>query len=289
MSILRRADGAWSVEAAAGTDIPLRPDQADVVDEIAPDVVLALRGRELTADDRRVLTAFGAQLAGALNELRAALLQAVSHDLRTPLAAIKASVSSLRQPDVAWNDDQTAEFLAAIEDQTDRLTGLVANLLDMSRLQAGVVEPQLRAVGFDEVVPAAMESLLEGASVIDADLPETLPAVLADPALLERVIANLLDNAVSVCPAQHRVRVVASTLDGSVSLQIIDRGPGIPRAERDRVFEPFQRSGDSRPATGVGLGLAVARGFIQAMRGELRLDETPGGGLTAVVTLPVAP
>jgi len=307
VSVLRRFDGRWVVEASAGTDPPRTPDEADVVDELVPDVVLALRGRQLTADDRRVLSAFGAQLAGALertelavaaasagalaqtNELRAALLQAVSHDLRTPLAAIKASVSSLRQMDVAWSEDETAEFLEAIEDQTDRLTGLVANLLDMSRLQAGVIEPHLRAVGFDEVVPAAVASLLEGAAKIDADLPETLPAVLADPALLERVIANLLDNAVSVCPPEHRVRVVASPLDGFVSLHVVDRGPGIPRSERDRVFEPFQRSGDNRPATGVGLGLAVARGFIHAMRGDLQLDETPGGGLTAIVTLPVAP
>jgi len=307
VSILRRNDGTWSVEAAAGAEYPVRPEQADLVDDIAPDVVLALRGRQLTADDRRVLSAFGAQLASALertelsvaaasagalaqtNELRAALLQAVSHDLRTPLAAIKASVSSLRQMDVAWSDDETAEFLGAIEEQTDRLTGLVANLLDMSRLQAGVIEPHLRAVGYDEVVPAAIASLLEGAETIDADLPETLPAVLADPALLERVIANLLDNAVSVCPAGRKVRVAASPHDGSVSLHVVDQGPGIPRSERDRVFEPFQRSGDNRPATGVGLGLAVARGFIVAMHGELRLDETPGGGLTAIVTLPVAP
>jgi two-component system sensor histidine kinase KdpD len=305
VAILHRTSDGWVCDAEAGIDAPDRPEDADLVDEIAPGAVLALRGRELTADDRRVLSAFGAQLAAALersrltvaaasagalaqaNELRTALLQAVSHDLRTPLAAIKASVSSLRQDDVEWSDDETAEFLAAIEEQTDRLTTLVANLLDMSRLQAGVLEPQLRAVAFDEVVPAAMASLGDGAERVESDLPETLPPVQADPALLERVVANLLANAITASSGTV-VQVLASPLNHTVSLHVVDRGPGIPRAERERVFEPFQRSGDARSATGVGLGLAVARGFIEAMHGELQLDDTPGGGLTAIVTLPIA-
>jgi two-component system sensor histidine kinase KdpD len=306
VAILRNTDGQWTVEASAGPEAPVRPEQADVVDHLGPDVVLALRGRQLTADDRRVLVAFGAQLAAALersrlstaaasasalaqaNELRTALLQAVSHDLRTPLAAIKASVSSLRQDDVTWDDDETAEFLEAIEEQTDRLTGLVGNLLDMSRLQAGVIEPQCRAVGFDEVVPAAVASLGEGAAKVDAELPETLPQVWADPVLLERVIANLLANAIAVCPESRTVHVAASAVNGDVALHVVDQGPGIPASERDQVFEPFQRFGDQRTATGVGLGLAVARGFVDAMHGELRLEDTPGGGLTAIVVLPVA-
>jgi len=305
VAILHRTGQGWVSEADAGFEPPRRPEDADVVDELAPDVVLALRGRQLTSDDRRVLAAFGAQLAAALersrlsaaaasagalaqaNELRTALLQAVSHDLRTPLAAIKASVSSLRQDDVEWSDEEEAEFLAAIEDETDRLTTLVANLLDMSRLQAGVIEPQLRAVAFDEVVPAAVASLGDGAQRVASDLPETLPAVRADPALLERVVANLLDNAITASPSAP-VHVMASPINGTVSLHVVDRGPGIPRAERERVFEPFQRSGDARSATGVGLGLAVARGFVEAMHGELQLDDTPGGGLTAIVTLPAA-
>ena len=305
VSILRRTDGRWVVEASSGADAPVRPEQADLVDELAPDVVLALRGRELTADDRRVLVAFGAQLAGALersalsreaasasalaktNELRTALLQAVSHDLRTPLAAIKASVSSLRQTDVEWSDAQEAEFLEAIEEQTDRLTGLVANLLDMSRLQAGVVQPQLRAVGYEEVVHAAVWGLGELAARVDVDVPETLPPVRADAALLERVVANLVDNAVTASPEDRRVRVQARAVDDRVALQVVDQGPGIPAEERARVLEPFHRTGDARSATGVGLGLAVARGFVDAMGGELVLDDTPGGGLTAILTFPV--
>jgi two-component system sensor histidine kinase KdpD len=305
VAILHRTGEGWICEASAGPDAPRRPHDADVVDELAPDVVLALRGRQLTGDDRRVLAAFGAQLAAALersrltaaaasagalaqaNELRTALLQAVSHDLRTPLAAIKASVSSLRQDDVEWSDEEQAEFLTAIEDQTDRLTTLVANLLDMSRLQAGVIEPQLRAVAFDEVVPAALAGLGDGGATIESELPETLPAVRADPALLERVVANLLENAVHAS-AGELVHVLACPVNDGVSLHVVDRGSGIPRADRERVFEPFQRSGDARSATGVGLGLAVARGFVEAMQGELQLEDTPGGGLTAIVTLPVA-
>ena len=305
VAILHRTGEGWICEVSAGPDAPRRPDDADVVDELAPDVVLALRGRQLTGEDRRVLAAFGAQLAAALersrltaaaasagalaqaNELRTALLQAVSHDLRTPLAAIKASVSTLRQDDVEWSDEEEAEFLTAIEDQTDRLTALVSNLLDMSRLQAGVIEPQLRAVAFDEVVPAALASLTDGGATVASELPETLPRVQADPALLERVVANLLENAVHASNGAP-VHVLACPVNGGVSLQVVDRGSGIPRADRQRVFEPFQRSGDARSATGVGLGLAVARGFVEAMHGELQLDDTPGGGLTAIVTLPAA-
>jgi two-component system sensor histidine kinase KdpD len=307
VSILRSADGDWVADASAGAEPPLRPEDADIIDKLAPGTVLALRGRDLTADDRRVLVAFAAQLAGALersqltraaasagalaetNALRAALLQAVSHDLRTPLAAIKASVSSLRQPDVEWNDADTAQFLAAIEDQTDRLTGIVSNLLDMSRLQAGVIEPDLHSVGLEEVVSAAVRGIDLERVMVDAAGLEVLPPVSADAALLERVIANLVDNAVAASPLELPVQVSGCTVNGGVALHVVDRGRGIPRGERSRVTEPFHRLGDAHNSTGVGLGLAVARGFVDAMRGELALEDTPGGGLTAIVTLPRAP
>jgi two-component system sensor histidine kinase KdpD len=158
----------------------------------------------------------------------------------------------------------------------------------MSRLQAGVIEPQLRAVGYEEVVHTAVHGLGEGSDRVDVDVPETLPPVLADAALLERVVANIVDNAVTASPETTRVRVQAREVDGGDALQIVDQGPGIPPEERARVLEPFHRAGDARSATGVGLGLAVARGFVGAMHGELVLDDTPGGGLTAVVTFPRA-
>jgi two-component system sensor histidine kinase KdpD len=231
-----------------------------------------------------------AEAAGAaelveVNELRTAILAAVSHDLRTPLASIKASVSSLRQPDVLWTAQETGEFLATIEEEADRLNNLVGNLLDMSRIQTGSVAMERRPIGLDEVVPKALASLPDGGRGIEVDVPESLPRVAADAALLERAIANVAANARSWSPPGERVRILGSSSAGRVELRVVDRGPGIPAADRSRVFEPFQRLGD-QPAgggDGVGLGLAVARGFVEAMGGELVIEETPGGGLTMVL------
>jgi two-component system sensor histidine kinase KdpD len=274
------------------------------VHRLGEGLVLALAGPGLAAEDRRVLNAFAANLAAALdrrrlhaqaaeatalaeaNELRSALLQAVSHDLRTPLASIKASVSSLRQRDLAWTPEESTEFLATIEDETDRLTNLVGNLLDMSRVHANAVTPALRPTSLDEVVPAAVDSLGPRAKTIEIDVPDDVPAVDADPALLERVVANLVDNALTHA-GDAPVHVEAGSIGDRVLLRVVDRGPGIPPADRERVFHPFQRLDDTgrRRGTGVGLGLAVARGFIQAMGGELTIEDTPGGGTTMVVEL----
>ena len=299
VAILRRDDGGgWVVETSAGAPIPSTPRDATLTLRLAEEVVLVVVGRGLSADDRRVLDAFAAQLAsvvdrdrlraaaeqaaalGEANELRTALLQAVSHDLRTPLASIKASVSSLRQADVAWTEEEVKEFLTTIEEETDRLAGVVGNLLDMSRLQAGVLEPLLRSVGLEEVVPAALASLGHRAALVDTDVPEDLPPVRADPALLERVIANLVENALDASPPDERVLVCAGAIDGRVDLRVADKGPGIPPNQRDVVFQPFQRLDDRSSGSGVGLGLAVSRGFVQAMDGELVLDDTAGGGTT---------
>jgi len=306
-AVLCKYDFGWQVEASDGAPVPTSPEQADAVEEVGDGVVLALVGPRLSADDRQVLNAFSAQLSAArerarlgeqaaaasalghANELRAALLQAVSHDLRTPLASIKAAVSSLRQPDIEWSDDDVAEFLASIEDEADRLNALVGNLLDMSRLQAGVVEPLVRAVHLEEVVPAALSSLGERARNVKTDVSESLPPVYADAALLERVVANLVENALKFSPPDEPVRVEAGAFQDVVYLRVIDRGPGIPESQQDRVFQPFQRLGDADRGTGVGLGLAVARGFVNAMSGELELEDTPGGGTTALVTLKAAP
>jgi two-component system sensor histidine kinase KdpD len=317
VALLRRADGdRWQVETAAGETAPRTPAEADQVRPLGPDLVLAVTGSDLAAEDLRVLNAFAAQLAAAIdrrrisaqaaratdlaeaNELRSALLQAVSHDLRTPLAGIKASASSLRQPDVAWSDVDRSEFLRTIEDETDRLTALVGNLLDMSRIQAGAVAPRTRPVGLEEVVPAALAGLGERAAKVEVDVPESLPPVRADPALLERVVANLVDNAVAHAPEASPVRVEAGEVGSKVMIRVVDRGPGIPPAERERIFQPFQRLGDSPSpgaaggdrshVAGVGLGLAVARGFTHAMGGELVVDDTPGGGTTMTIELEVA-
>jgi two-component system sensor histidine kinase KdpD len=255
-----------------------------------PDVLRAFAAQVSAATERRSLQAAAAQadrLAEA-NKLRTALLAAVSHDLRTPLASIKASVTSLLQRDIDWPAATKLEFLETIDAEADRLNSLVGNLLDMSRLQTGALDLALRAVSLDAVVAGAIVGLGDRTAPVDVDVPETLPPVKADPALLERAIANLVGNAVQWSPRAARVRVCGGVVDNRVELQVVDRGPGIPEADRERVFLPFQRLGDRGNPSGVGLGLAVARGFVEVMGGELTIEDTPGGGVTMVVSLPEA-
>ncbi|MEU2069226.1 sensor histidine kinase KdpD [Streptomyces anulatus] len=295
----------WTCAGSVGPAPVTRPDDADVDMPVGDNMALALSGRVLPAEDRRVLGAFAAQAAVVLdrqrlvgeaeqarrlaegNRIRTALLAAVSHDLRTPLAAIKAAVSSLRSDDVAWSDEDEAELLAGIEDGADRLDHLVGNLLDMSRLQTGTVTPLIREIDLDEVVPMALGGVPEGS--VDLDIPETLPMVAVDPGLLERVVANVVENAVKYNPGQEPVAVAASALGGRVELRVVDRGRGVPDEAKERIFEPFQRYGDAPRGAGVGLGLAVSRGFAEAMGGTLDAEDTPGGGLTMVLTLTAAP
>jgi two-component system sensor histidine kinase KdpD len=206
--------------------------------------------------------------------------------LRTPLASIKASVTSLLQRDVAWSADATREFLETINEESDRLNALVGNLLDMSRLQTGAVQLVMRDVGLEEVVPRALAGLPDRPVPVVLDLPETLPRVKADAGLLERAVANLVDNARAWSAPDQTVRVEAGAVQNRVDLRIIDHGPGIPVDQRERVFQPFQRLGDNPSnGTGVGLGLAVARGFVEAMGGDLTVEDTPGGGATMVLSL----
>ncbi|MFB8144717.1 DUF4118 domain-containing protein [Streptomyces parvus] len=294
----------WTCAGSVGPAPVTRPDDADVDMPVGDNLALALSGRVLPAEDRRVLGAFAAQAAVVLdrqrlvweaeqarrlaegNRIRTALLAAVSHDLRTPLAAIKAAVSSLRSDDVAWSDEDEAELLEGIEDGADRLDHLVGNLLDMSRLQTGTVTPLIREIDLDEVVPMALGGVPEGS--VDLDIPETLPMVAVDPGLLERVVANIVENAVKYHPGREPVAVAASALGGRVELRVVDRGRGVPDEAKDRIFEPFQRYGDAPRGAGVGLGLAVSRGFAEAMGGTLDAEDTPGGGLTMVLTLAAA-
>jgi two-component system sensor histidine kinase KdpD len=298
----READhGPWTRAGGVGPDPCPRPEDADVEVPVGDRMSLALTGRVLPAEDRRLLSAFAAQAAVLLdrqrlvgeasrarelaegNRIRTALLAAVSHDLRTPLAAIKAAVSSLRSDDVAWSPQDEADLLEAIEAGADKLDHLVGNLLDMSRLQTGTVSPLMQEVDLDEVVPIAFGGVPPGSVALD--IPETLPMVVADPGLLERVVANLVENAVKYHPRGGRVLVAASALRDRVELRVADRGPGVPDPAKERIFEPFQRYGDAPRGSGVGLGLAVARGFAEAMGGSLVADDTPGGGLTMVLTL----
>ncbi|SDT74107.1 two-component system, OmpR family, sensor histidine kinase KdpD [Streptomyces sp. TLI_053] len=297
------ADGDRADTGAAAPDRTLVTTEVPV----GADAVLVLTGRRLPAADQRVLTAFAAHVAAALerdrlavvaaevepikaaDRMRTALLAAVSHDLRTPLAAALASVGSLRSPDVEFSPEDRAELLATADESLVRLTRLVDNLLDMSRLQAGALTLHLAETHLDEILPRALDSLADPyAPVQPLDL-ETVPPVLADPPLLERVLANVITNALRYNAPGAPVLVAASQHAGRVELRVIDRGPGIAPEDRDRVFLPFQRLGDTDNTTGVGLGLALSRGLAEAMGGSLEVEDTPGGGTTMLLTLPAAP
>jgi two-component system sensor histidine kinase KdpD len=302
---VRSMSGSWQVVASRGEPTVTRPEDADVEVPVADTLSLALRGRPLPASDRRVLGAFASYAAVALDQqrlaaeaqaakpiaaadrMRTALLAAVSHDLRTPLASAKAAVTSLRSPDVKWAAEDREELLATADESLDRLTHLVDNLLDMSRLQAGALSLFPRPAGLDEIVSRALDNLDPAARGITVDIPESLPEVKVDPAILERVIVNLTENALRYSPAGKPPLLTASALGDWVELRVVDRGPGIPEEDRDRMFVPFQRLGDTDNTTGVGLGLALSRGLTEAMGGTLTAEDTPGGGLTMTVSVPV--
>jgi two-component system, OmpR family, sensor histidine kinase KdpD len=220
---------------------------------------------------------------------RAALLAAVSHDLRTPLAAAKAAVSGLRSGDVSIAADDRDELLAAAEESLDQLTKIVASLLDVSRLEAGAQAIFPRPAHLGDILADSLDGLGPQARPVIADIPSGLPAVMADPAITERVIANLLNNALRYSPAASPPELTARADGDRVELRVVDHGPGIPETDRRRAFVPFCRLGDPDVRTGVGLGLVVSRGLTEAMGGTVEPEETPGGGLTMVVSLPAAP
>ncbi|MFY0408280.1 ATP-binding protein [Solicola sp. PLA-1-18] len=289
-------------------DAPGSVAQSDVDVPIDDATSLVLRGRTLEAADRRLVTAYAAHAAVVMqrratiadtlrareltegNRVRTALLAAVSHDLRSPLAATKAAVSSLRSDEIAWSPDDEAELLRTIEESTDRLDSLVGNLLDLSRLETGVVRPQLAEVDLLAVARSTVATVTDPTrfSVVESDAPTGA----ADPGLLDRVVANVCENALTHTPPGPPIELLASDYrddDGRhrVTLRVVDHGPGVPAAQAETIFAPFQRLGDVPAGDGVGLGLAVARGLTEAMGGTLTADDTPGGGLTMVVELPV--
>ena len=255
--------------------------------------------------ERRVLATFANQAALAVervrqeeqrnralalqetDRLRTALLNSVSHDLRTPLASIKASASSLLDREVRWDDAEREEFLATINTEADRLTRLVHNLLDMSRIEAGALDPRLIESSVAEVTgPPARRARAASDQRVEVDVPDDLPPILADPVRLDQVLTNLLDNARSYA-AGSPVQVVARQAGDTVELRVVDHGPGIPVSERERIFDQFYRVERGRRTEGTGMGLAICRGIVQAHGGTLRVETTPGGGASFVLTLPV--
>ncbi|WP_209559883.1 ATP-binding protein [Frigoribacterium sp. PvP032] len=269
--------------------------------------VLELTGEPLQAGDRRLLAVVAAQVEAALehsaltrtagqvaplaevDRMRSALLAAVGHDLRRPLAAATASVSGLRQPGVEWSDADRDELLATAWESLESLSALVTNLLDVSRVQAGALAVRTAVVDVDDVVLGALDELGLGPADVELALRASVPAVVADAVLLQRVLVNLLDNALRHSPDGTLVRISTSGFAGRVEVRVVDRGPGVPPERRDEITVAFQRLGDTDNSTGLGLGLALSKGFTEAMGGTLTMDDTPGGGLTAVVSLPEAP
>ncbi|CDP89607.1 sensor histidine kinase KdpD [Mycolicibacterium farcinogenes] len=313
VSLLREQNGTAEIVACVGTKPCADVDTADTAIEVGDDEFwLLMSGRKLAARDRRVLSAVAKQAAGLVkqrelteeagkaaaiaqaDELRRSLLSAVSHDLRTPLAAAKAAASSLRSDDIDFSAEDTAELLATIEESVDALTALVGNLLDSSRLSAGVVRPEVRRVYLEETVQRALLGISKGATGftregLDRVKVEVGDAVaMADAGLLERVLANLIDNALRYAP-DGPIRVSAGRVADRVLIAVIDEGPGMPRGAEEQLFAPFQRLGDHNTSIGVGLGLSVARGFVEAMGGTISATDTPGGGLTVEIDLAAPP
>lgn len=300
VALLERTTDGWVRIASSGDQPCSAPDEGDTRVTVDDTHVLALCGEPLRATDRRVLEAFALQTSLVLEyrrlrerEQRAAalegaettstaLLRAVSHDLRTPLATMRAAVDGLVTGGDAVPPEDRKDLVDAIDESTDQLESLIDNLLDLSRLQTGLLKPVLRERSLEEVLPLAVAGHPPGA--VELHLAEDAPLVRTDTGFLERVVANLVSNAVRVS-AGTPVQVQAHADAAGVSILVVDRGPGLPAAERERMFEPFQRLSDGSPG-GLGLGLAVAQGLVTALGGTLEADDTPGGGLTMVVTLP---
>lgn len=292
------ADGTTTTIASHG--IPPGSDQGtQCTVDIDDRTKLVLAAPDLTPSQRRLLKAYAAyakvmterKLATAADlerlrladadRTRTALLAAVSHDLRTPLAAVRAAIDSLQSSEVTWSPADEAELLNIIDDGTARLATLVDNLLDMSRIHTGAVTPTMTEVGLASAILNALRPL-EDADRVEVTVDPSI-AILADPGLLDRVLANICDNALKYTPAEAAIRIDAARNNGHVSLRIADSGPGVQDRNHDRLFAPFQRLGDVPRNDGVGLGLAVARGFTEAMSGTIATEDTPGGGLTFVL------
>jgi two-component system sensor histidine kinase KdpD len=296
----------WAIVGSAGPAPPARPEDADVDVDVGDGFCLALRGHPLPADERRILGAFAAQAAVTVEQrrlaeaaaaaepiaeadkMRAALLATAGHDLHTPLAAATEAVDGLRASDATWKPEQVRELAASAYASLDQVTRLVDNLLDLSRLQAGELPLRFGPTDVADVVAHALTSLGPSAAQVRVMIPATTPPAVADPALLQRVLVNLLSNAIRYSPADSPAAVTASALGDRVELRVIDQGPGVSPTDRDRIFAPLQRQGGESTPPGTGLGLALSRGLTEAMQGTLTPEDTPGGGLTMVVSLPTA-
>jgi two-component system sensor histidine kinase KdpD len=269
---------------AAPTRAAFTREETRLLEAAADQVALAVERVRLQAE------ANAAEVLRRTDELRAALLSSISHDLRTPLASIKAAAGSLRQHDVAWSDAERDAFAATIEAEADRLNRLVGNLLDLSRIEAGVLRPEKEWYPLSALVEDVLGrlGLLAADHSIAVDVPDTLPPVLLDYVEIDQVLSNLLENALKYTPPGTPIRVAAHVEGDALAVEVADQGPGIPPAALPRLFEKFYRvaSGPGHPR-GTGLGLAVARGLVEAHGGRLGVESTPGQGTCFRFTLPL--
>ena len=303
-SVVLRQDATSLYSATDATVLDDADDETTI--PVGETAQLYLRGKRLASSDRKILGAFVAQIETALEQkglqaeaermrpiaaadrLRSALLAAVGHDLRRPLASASTAISALRSTDLLLTELDRAELLETAEESLESLTSLVLNLLDVSRLQAGALGVKLAPVALDEVVTGTLDELALAPGEVTLEIA-TVATVAADEGLLQRVVVNLVANALRYSPDGISPVIATSEFGGRVQLRVIDSGPGVPEGRRDDIFQPFQRLGDRDNTTGVGLGLALSKGFVEAMGGTLEAEDTPGGGLTMVVDLAVTP
>jgi two-component system sensor histidine kinase KdpD len=254
-------------------------------------LLLEAAARQATAAlDRARLDARArnAQLDAETNQLRAAMFSSVTHDLRTPLASIKAGVTSLLDAAVHHDPAQERELLTTILEETDRLNRLVGNLLDLARIRAGALTPTRQPGAMDEIVEVVLARMRPRLAdhVVTADLPATLPDVSVDPVQLDQVLTNLLENAGRHAPQGSEIRVSVLWLHGAVQVRVSDEGPGIPLDERDRVFEAFYRGSSSPETSGSGLGLAISKAVVVAHGGRIWIEDNPVGGCVVAFEIP---
>jgi K+-sensing histidine kinase KdpD len=255
----------------------------------AEEAEAALRAlRELTDERERLAAeALEAEALRRSDAMKTAVLRAVSHDLRSPLMAILTSAGALAHGELSLAPDDRRELVETILGEAERLDRIVRNLLDLSRLQAGAAAPEPSDWPVDDLVLQALDGV-EAGSRVEVVLPDDSPLVHADPHQTERVVANLVENALRYSPPEEPVRVQVRQTGSEVLVRVVDHGPGIPSGDADRIFEPFQRGSLRIPARGAGLGLAIARGFAEANGGRVWVESHVGQGATFVLALPVA-
>lgn len=309
--VFRQGSRVW---LPAGDSGPLHDQRVYVPLKTADRIVGVMevgrkRGESLDEDERRLITSFAAQAALVItraqtdedrhrlqvaeesDRLKTALINAVSHDLRTPLASIKASATALLLADARWTREEGREFLQAIDHEADRLNRLVGNLLDLSRIEAGVLRPVLDWYHMQEVIDTVVPHIrpLLAGRLFSVDLQPDLPPVSLDLLRVEELIINLVENAIKYSPPHSAIELTVRHGPDGVAIAVIDHGAGVPPESRKQIFGTFERGhGHGDHAPGTGLGLAICRGIARAHGGSLSVEDTPGGGATFVFLLPAS-